>query len=174
MSSQPVNVAIHRPQAWRKANPPVGATRVAPQRTQAKVRCADAMKVAAVRVDDVCGLRCGKHDLPAVGRPDRPERPGCRVNSNPVLGRRVWIPNWYHVGMTKQIAVRLPDDLVEFVDEVVGSGKEPSRAAVVTTALERERRRAIAARDSEILDTTGPDPDLAGLAEFAAGVRSER
>jgi Arc/MetJ-type ribon-helix-helix transcriptional regulator len=76
--------------------------------------------------------------------------------------------------MSKQIAVRLPDDLVEFVDEVVGSGKEPSRAAVVTTALERERRRAIAARDSEILAATGPDPDLAGLAEFAAGVRSER
>jgi Arc/MetJ-type ribon-helix-helix transcriptional regulator len=72
--------------------------------------------------------------------------------------------------MSKQIAVRLADDLVEFVDEVVGSGREPSRAAVVTTALERERRRATAARDVEILATTGPDPDLAGLAEFAAGV----
>jgi Arc/MetJ-type ribon-helix-helix transcriptional regulator len=73
--------------------------------------------------------------------------------------------------MSKQIAVRLSDDLVEFVDEVVGSGREPSRAAVVTAALEHERRRAIAARDAEILATTGPDPDLVGLAEFAAGVR---
>jgi Arc/MetJ-type ribon-helix-helix transcriptional regulator len=72
--------------------------------------------------------------------------------------------------MSKQIAVRLPDELVAFVDEVVGSGRGASRAAVVTTALERERRRAIAARDAEILATTGPDPDLAGLAEFAAGV----
>jgi Arc/MetJ-type ribon-helix-helix transcriptional regulator len=72
--------------------------------------------------------------------------------------------------MSKQIAVRLPDELVAFVDEVVASGREPSRAAVVMTALERERRRTVAARDAEILATTGPDPDLAGLAEFAAGV----
>jgi antitoxin MazE3 len=72
--------------------------------------------------------------------------------------------------MSKQIAVRLPDDLVEFVDEVVGSGRQRSRAAVVTHALERERRRAIAARDAEILAASGPDPELAGLAERAAGL----
>jgi Arc/MetJ-type ribon-helix-helix transcriptional regulator len=75
--------------------------------------------------------------------------------------------------MSKQIAVRLPDDLIEYVDDVVGSGREPSRAAVVKAALERERRRAFAARDAEILAATGPDPDLAGLAEFAVGVRLE-
>jgi Arc/MetJ-type ribon-helix-helix transcriptional regulator len=73
--------------------------------------------------------------------------------------------------MSKQIAVRLSDDLVAFVDEVVGSGRAPSRAAVVTRALEREQRRATAVRDVEILAATGPDPDLAGLAVFAAGVR---
>jgi antitoxin MazE3 len=73
--------------------------------------------------------------------------------------------------MSKQIAVRLPDQLVEFVDEMVGSGRHASRAAVVASALERERRRIIAARDAEILAASGPDPDLAGLAEFAAGVR---
>ncbi|MDT5167974.1 MAG: hypothetical protein QOD02_1293 [Mycobacterium sp.] len=72
--------------------------------------------------------------------------------------------------MSKQIAVRLADDLVEFVDEIVGTGEEPSRAAVVARALERERRRVIAARDVEILVATGPDPELAGLAEYA-GVR---
>ena len=71
--------------------------------------------------------------------------------------------------MSKQIAVRLPDDLVEFVDAVVGSGSETSRAAVVARALERERRRAMAARDAEILARTGPDPELDGLAEYAAG-----
>jgi Arc/MetJ-type ribon-helix-helix transcriptional regulator len=70
--------------------------------------------------------------------------------------------------MTKQIAVRLADDLVAFVDEVVESGHQPSRAAVVARALKRERRRAIAARDAEILAATGPDPELAGLAEHAA------
>jgi Arc/MetJ-type ribon-helix-helix transcriptional regulator len=72
--------------------------------------------------------------------------------------------------MSTQIAVRLPDELVEFVDQLVGSGREPSRAAVVKTALERERRRVIATRDAEVLAATGPDPDLTGLAEFAAGV----
>lgn len=75
--------------------------------------------------------------------------------------------------MSKQIAVRLADELVEFVDELVESGTERSRAAVVTRALERERRRAVAARDAEILARTGADPELAGLAEHAAKVRSE-
>jgi Arc/MetJ-type ribon-helix-helix transcriptional regulator len=46
--------------------------------------------------------------------------------------------------MSKQIAVRLPDDLVEFVDPMVSTGRQRSRAAVVTRALERERRRAMA------------------------------
>ncbi|HTE59988.1 MAG TPA: YlcI/YnfO family protein [Solirubrobacteraceae bacterium] len=69
--------------------------------------------------------------------------------------------------MTKQIAVRLPDDLVAFVDGVVESGSERSRAAVVARALERERRRIIAARDAEILARTAPDPELDKLAEHA-------
>ncbi|MEZ5123279.1 MAG: ribbon-helix-helix domain-containing protein [Solirubrobacterales bacterium] len=72
--------------------------------------------------------------------------------------------------MSKQIAVRLPDDLVRFVDEIVAAGDQPSRAAVVTKALERERRRVVAARDAKVLEAAGPDPDLAGLAAFAAGV----
>jgi Arc/MetJ-type ribon-helix-helix transcriptional regulator len=74
--------------------------------------------------------------------------------------------------MSKQIAVRLPDDLVAFVDGVVDSGAERSRAAVVTRALERERRRAIAERDAAILARSGPDPELAGLAEHAVGQAS--
>jgi Arc/MetJ-type ribon-helix-helix transcriptional regulator len=75
--------------------------------------------------------------------------------------------------MSKQIAVRLPEELVDFVDEVVDSGTQPSRAAVVTRALERERRRATATRDAEILARTGQDPILAGLAEHAASLRSK-
>jgi Arc/MetJ-type ribon-helix-helix transcriptional regulator len=75
--------------------------------------------------------------------------------------------------MSKQIAVRLPDDLVDFVDEIVDSGAGRSRAAVVTRALERERRRVVAARDAEILAHSGPDPELAGLAEHSVGLPSE-
>jgi Arc/MetJ-type ribon-helix-helix transcriptional regulator len=72
--------------------------------------------------------------------------------------------------MSKQIAVRLPEDLVEFVDSVVTSGREPSRAAVVSRALERDRRRAIAERDAAILEASGPDRELSGLAEYAADI----
>jgi Arc/MetJ-type ribon-helix-helix transcriptional regulator len=71
--------------------------------------------------------------------------------------------------MSKQIAVRLPDELVDFVDSVVADGGQRSRAAVVTRALERERRRVIAARDAEILAVQGSDPDLASLAGHVAG-----
>ena len=70
--------------------------------------------------------------------------------------------------MTQQIAVRLADELVEFIDSVVRNGTERSRAAVVTRALERERRRSIAARDAEILIASGPDADLGSLAAHAA------
>jgi Arc/MetJ-type ribon-helix-helix transcriptional regulator len=75
--------------------------------------------------------------------------------------------------MSKQISVRLPDELVDFVDGVVESGAGRSRAAVVRRALDRERRRTVAARDAEILARTGPDPELAGLAEHVAGLPSE-
>jgi Arc/MetJ-type ribon-helix-helix transcriptional regulator len=75
--------------------------------------------------------------------------------------------------MSKQIAVRLPDELVDFVDEIVSSGAERSRAAIVTKALDRERRRILATRDAEILAQTGPDPELEELAEHAAGLPLE-
>jgi Arc/MetJ-type ribon-helix-helix transcriptional regulator len=74
--------------------------------------------------------------------------------------------------MSKQIAVRLPDELVDFVDVVVESGAGRSRAAVVTKALERERRRMLAVRDAEILAGLDPDPDLTQLAEHAASLHS--
>jgi Arc/MetJ-type ribon-helix-helix transcriptional regulator len=75
--------------------------------------------------------------------------------------------------MSKQIAVRLDDELVAFVDDLVASGAERSRAAVVTRALERERRRAIAASDAEILARTGPDPELEALAEHSVALPPE-
>ena len=75
--------------------------------------------------------------------------------------------------MIKQIVVRLPDELVEFIDEIVSSGTGGSRATVVTRALERERRRVIAARDAETLARAGSDPDLAGLAEHVVGLSSK-
>jgi Arc/MetJ-type ribon-helix-helix transcriptional regulator len=78
--------------------------------------------------------------------------------------------NGYHYGMSKQIAIRLSDELVAFVDKIVESGRERSRAAVISRALEREQRRMVATRDAEILAATGPDPELEGLADYAAGL----
>ncbi len=70
--------------------------------------------------------------------------------------------------MSKQIAVRLPDDLVDFLDELVASGRFESRAAVVTRELRRFQRRLVAERDAEIYRTQGDYPDLIGLAEWVS------
>jgi Arc/MetJ-type ribon-helix-helix transcriptional regulator len=69
--------------------------------------------------------------------------------------------------MSVQIAVRLPDDVVSFVDEQVRSGARASRAAVVAHALERERRRVAAERDAAIYAAGGDGPDLDDLAGWA-------
>lgn len=63
--------------------------------------------------------------------------------------------------MTVQIAVRLPDEVVAFIDELVKHGEAASRAQVVSQALERERRRRGAERDAAIYaaDRTAEDPD---------------
>ncbi len=70
--------------------------------------------------------------------------------------------------MSTQIAIRLPDDLVDFVDDLVSHGDATSRAAVVSRALERERRRKVAERDAAILILAGTDTDLDRLAKYAA------
>jgi Arc/MetJ-type ribon-helix-helix transcriptional regulator len=70
--------------------------------------------------------------------------------------------------MSTQIAVRLPDEMVRTVDELVAAGWATSRASVVERALAREFRRLAAVRDAEILAAAGPDPDLDDLAEYAA------
>jgi Arc/MetJ-type ribon-helix-helix transcriptional regulator len=70
--------------------------------------------------------------------------------------------------MSTQIAVRLPEELVEFLDELVASGRFDSRAAVVTRELQRLQRRLIAEKDAELYRAHGEDPELAGLAEWTA------
>jgi Arc/MetJ-type ribon-helix-helix transcriptional regulator len=67
--------------------------------------------------------------------------------------------------MTIQIAVRLPEELVRYLDAAVTEGRASSRADVVTQALNRERRREAAERDLAIV-LNKPDTDLAGLASF--------
>src|ERR1700719_2474888 len=80
------------------------------------------------------------------------------------------IPTWYHSGMSRQIAVRLPDDVVERVDGLVSEGTVSSRAELDARALDRARRNATGARDAEILARAEPDSDMDRLAEHAAGL----
>ena len=68
--------------------------------------------------------------------------------------------------MTTQIAVRLPDELVAFLDRSVAKGQAPSRAALVASAVEREMRRLAAEQDAEILRSEGPADDLDDLVEW--------
>jgi Arc/MetJ-type ribon-helix-helix transcriptional regulator len=75
--------------------------------------------------------------------------------------------------MSRQIAVRLPDDIVEFIDEQISESQATSRAVVVNRALQRERRRVMAARDAAILAELGDDPDMQRLVEHVAGAPLE-
>jgi Arc/MetJ-type ribon-helix-helix transcriptional regulator len=69
--------------------------------------------------------------------------------------------------MTTQIAIRLPDEIVEFLDQLVAQGQAKSRAAAVMRALELDRRRRMAEQDAAIY-AGSEDRDLDNLAAWAA------
>ena len=71
--------------------------------------------------------------------------------------------------MAKQIAVRLPESMVDFLDRAVTEGNAPSRAALVSTALEREMRRLAGERDAQILRSLGTADDLDDLVSWTVG-----
>lgn len=70
--------------------------------------------------------------------------------------------------MTVQISLRLPDDLVEFLDQSVSAGAAGSRADLVSVALEREKRRQAALVDAAVVNAEGPQDDLDSLVEWTA------
>lgn len=70
--------------------------------------------------------------------------------------------------MSTQIAVRLPETQVEFLDALVKNGLAPSRSEVISSAVEREIRRRMAERDAEIIRRTGPADDLDDLVNWTA------
>jgi Arc/MetJ-type ribon-helix-helix transcriptional regulator len=69
--------------------------------------------------------------------------------------------------MSTQIAVRLPDEMVAFLDRTVATGKAPSRAAFVAAAVEREMRRQAAEQDAKILRAS-PADDLDDLVRWSS------
>ena len=70
--------------------------------------------------------------------------------------------------MSTQITLRLPEDLVAFLDDLVASGSVRSRAEGVTHSLARERRYRTALQDVAILRGAPSDPDLDALAAHQA------
>jgi len=84
----------------------------------------------------------------------------------------VRIPKWDASdtmgGMSTQIAVRLPDEMVAFLDRTVATGKAPSRAALVAAALEREMRRQAAEQDAQVLREHSPADDLDDLVRWSS------
>ncbi len=72
--------------------------------------------------------------------------------------------------MTIQIAVRLHDDMVSYLDAQVASGRARSRAQLIGYLVAREARRQRAVEDIEIMKRAGAMgyPDLAGIAEATA------
>lgn len=69
--------------------------------------------------------------------------------------------------MTIQVTVRLPDDLVAYMDGEVEHSRAHSRATVVAQALDLARRRAAAERDALIYAET-EDADMAALVDHVA------
>jgi Arc/MetJ-type ribon-helix-helix transcriptional regulator len=70
--------------------------------------------------------------------------------------------------MSTQIAVRLPDEMVAFLDRTVAAGQAASRAALVASAVEREMRRLAAEQDAQILRAQGAADDLDDLVEWTS------
>lgn len=68
--------------------------------------------------------------------------------------------------MSTQIAVRLPDEMVAYLDRAVAAGDAPSRAALVASALEREMRRRLAQHDAQVLDRSGAHDELDDLVRW--------
>lgn len=70
--------------------------------------------------------------------------------------------------MSTQIAVRLPDELVAYVDEAVASGRAKSRADLVARLLARDARRHRAEEDLKRLAERGALRDPAARAMAVA------
>ena len=68
--------------------------------------------------------------------------------------------------MTTQIAVRLPDDLVAYVDGLVRDGAG-SRASVVARALNLYQQQLSGERDARILEDSGDYDDFDDLVGHA-------
>ena len=115
------------------------------------------------------------HDPTNVTREARAKRSRCtKLGSAGISSRKgawryqIGIRNGIVHQMSIQIAVRLPNETVAFIDQLIADGNATSRADVVARALKREQRRILASRDAAIIALHSNDDDFDQLAEFAA------
>lgn len=70
--------------------------------------------------------------------------------------------------MTVQVAVRLPEAVVERMDVAIQRGWAKNRTRFITNALERDIRRMSAEQDRQILQQKGAADDLDELVAWTA------
>lgn len=72
--------------------------------------------------------------------------------------------------VSTQIAVRLPDELVAYVDQAVAEGRVKSRAELMARLIERDARRQRAEQDLQRLTERGAlnDPELLDIVKSAS------
>lgn len=77
--------------------------------------------------------------------------------------------------MSTQIAVRLPDELVAYVDQAVASGRVKSRADLVSRLIARDARRQRAEDDLQRLIDAGAlgDREVLAIARATAATPVE-
>lgn len=68
--------------------------------------------------------------------------------------------NRYTEAVSKSIPVRLDDDEVAVLDELVRLGLATNRSDAIKRGIDRDRRRLAAMRDARIYAQDGEDPDL--------------
>ena len=78
------------------------------------------------------------------------------------------IPERYRRRMSTQIAVRLSDELVAYVDQAVATGRVKSRAELVSRLIARDARRHRAEEDLQRLIDAGALEDADALAIASA------
>ncbi len=71
--------------------------------------------------------------------------------------------------VSKPIPVRLDEDEVEVLDQLVRLGLAANRSDAIKRGIDRDRRRLAAMRDASVYARSGEDPDLVALTRSAAG-----
>jgi Arc/MetJ-type ribon-helix-helix transcriptional regulator len=71
--------------------------------------------------------------------------------------------------VSRAIPVRLDDDDIEVLDQLVRLGLAADRSDAIKRGIDRDRRRLAAMRDAAAYARSGEEPDLVAFTRHAAG-----